>query len=82
MGATTIMTGGGRIVIPAEIRKRLRLKKGERFDIEVDADDSMRITSRSQSLRRAQQLFRQHVPEGTPVVDGFIAERRKEAENE
>lgn len=82
MGATTTMTGGGRIVIPAEIRKRLGLKSGERFNVEVDADDSLRITSRTQALRRAQQLFRQHVPEGTPVVDEFIAERRKEAENE
>lgn len=76
------MTGGGRIVIPAEIRKRLGLKSGERFNVEVDADDSLRITSRTQALRRAQQLFRQQVPEGTPVVDEFIAERRKEAENE
>ncbi|QQS31703.1 MAG: AbrB/MazE/SpoVT family DNA-binding domain-containing protein [Acidobacteriota bacterium] len=82
MGATTTMTGGGRIVIPAEIRKRLGLKSGERFNVEVDADDSLRITSRTQALRRAQQLFRQQVPEGTPVVDEFIAERRKEAENE
>jgi AbrB family looped-hinge helix DNA binding protein len=82
MATTTTMTEGGRIVIPAEIRKRLGLKLGETFDVEIDDDDSVRLTSRTQSLRRAQQLFRTHVPEGTPVVDEFLAERRREAENE
>lgn len=76
------MTEGGRVVIPAEIRKRLGLKLGETFNVEIDDDDSVRLTSRTQSLRRAQQLFRKHVPEGTAVVDEFLAERRKEAENE
>lgn len=79
---TTRMTEGGRIVIPAEIRKRLGFEIGEAFRLEIDEDDTLRISSRSQSLRRAQQLFRKYVPEGVPVVDEFIAERRKEAENE
>jgi AbrB family looped-hinge helix DNA binding protein len=79
---TTKMTEGGRIVIPAEIRKRLGFEIGETFSLEIDEDDSLRISSRSQALRRAQRLFRKYVPEGVPVVDQFIAERRKEAENE
>ena len=79
---TTKMTEGGRIVIPAEIRKRLGFEIGETFNLEIDEDDSLRVSSRIQSLRRAQQLFRKHVPEGVSVVDEFIAERRREAENE
>ena len=79
---TTKMTEGGRIVIPAEIRKKLGFEIGETFSLEIDKDDSVRISSRSQALRRAQRLFRKYVPEGVPVVDQFIAERRKEAENE
>ena len=79
---TTKMTEGGRIVIPAEIRKRLGFEIGETFSLEIDEDDSLRISSRSQALRRAQRLFRKYVPEGVSVVDEFIAERRKEAENE
>lgn len=80
--ATTKMTEGGRIVIPAEIRKRLGFEVGETFNLEIDENDSLRVTSRTQALRRAQQLFRKYVPEGVSVVDEFIAERRREAENE
>jgi len=79
---TTKMTEGGRIVIPAEIRKKLGFEIGETFSLEIDEDDSLRISSRSQALRRAQQLFRKYVPEGVSVVDEFIAERRREADNE
>jgi len=79
---TTKMTEGGRIVIPAEIRKRLGFEVGETFNLEIDDDDSLRVSSRTQSIRRAQQLFRKYVPEGVPVVDEFIAERRREAKNE
>lgn len=79
---TTKMTEGGRIVIPAEIRNRLGFRVGETFSLEIDKDDSLRISSRNQALRRAQQLFRKHVPEGVSVVDGFIADRRKAADNE
>jgi AbrB family looped-hinge helix DNA binding protein len=79
---TTRMTEGGRIVIPAEIRKKLGFEIGQTFNLEIEDDDSLRISSRLQALRRAQQLFRKHVPEGISVVDEFIAERRKEAENE
>lgn len=79
---TTKMTEGGRIVIPAEIRKKLGFEIGETFNLEIDKDDSVRISSRSQALRRAQNLFRKYVPEGISVVDEFLAERRKEADNE
>jgi len=79
---TTKMTEGGRIVIPAEIRKRLGMQVGETFSLEIGKDDSLRILSRKQTLRRAQQLFRKHVPEGISVVDEFIADRRMEADSE
>ena len=79
---TTKMTEGGRIIIPADIRKRLGLQIGETLSLEIDKDDSLRISTRNQALRRAQQLFRKHVPEGVSVVDEFIADRRKEADDE
>ena len=78
----TKMTEGGRIVIPVEIRKRLGLTVGQTFSLEIGEDDSLRISTRDQALRRAQQLFRRHVPEGVSVVDEFIADRRKEAAND
>jgi AbrB family looped-hinge helix DNA binding protein len=79
---TTKMTEGGRVVIPAEARKQLGLRIGEILRWEITGDDELRISSRKRDLRRAQELFRKYVPEGTPVVDEFLADRRKEAADE
>ena len=66
-----------------EIRKRLGFEIGETFSLEIDEDDSLPHFEPVQPLRRARDgLFRKYVPEGVAVVDQFIAERRKEAENE
>ncbi|MBV9242364.1 MAG: AbrB/MazE/SpoVT family DNA-binding domain-containing protein [Acidobacteria bacterium] len=79
---TTKMTQGGRVVIPAEARKRLGMHVGETLRWEITDDDELKISSRERDLRRAQELFRKYVPEGTPVVDDFLADRRKEAADE
>jgi hypothetical protein len=43
-------------------------------------DGEARITTRHAQLRRAQELFRQYVPAGSPsLADELIAERRAEA---
>jgi AbrB family looped-hinge helix DNA binding protein len=76
------VTEGGRIVIPADIRKQAGIEVGETVNIEVDADDSVRISSRKLALRRAQQEFRKRVPAGRSLADELIAERRREAANE
>jgi len=78
----TKVTDGGRVVIPAEIRKRTGIEIGETVNIEVDEDESVRISSRKRALRRAQEEFRKRVPTGRSLVDELIAERRREAANE
>ena len=46
-------------------------------------DESRIITTRQAQLRRAQELFRQYVPAGSPsLADELIAERRAEAARE
>lgn len=79
---TTKMTEGGRIVVPVEVRRRLGLKLGETVRIEIDEDDTVRLSTARQSVRRAQALFRKHVPEGVSLVDELIDDRRREAANE
>jgi AbrB family looped-hinge helix DNA binding protein len=78
---TTKVTQGGRIVIPAEMRKLLEIEVGESVNLEVD-DDSLRISSSRAALRRLQNRLRKLVPEGVSLVDELIAERKREAENE
>lgn len=68
----------GRMLIPAQVRKALGLKAGETVLLSVE-DDTLRVVTLKRGLRRAQALLRRYVPEDTALVDGLIAERRREA---
>ncbi len=78
---TMKMSEGGRVVIPAAIRKALELKEGDTVLWDL-VDGEARLTTRRERLRRAQDLVRQYVPEGVSLVDELIAERRAEAARE
>lgn len=75
------MSEGGRVVIPAEIRKTLGINDGDTVLWEL-VDGEARLTTRRERMRRAQALVRQYVPEGVSLVDELAAERRAEAERE
>jgi AbrB family looped-hinge helix DNA binding protein len=75
------MSEGGRVVVPAEIRKALGLKEGDLVLWELK-DGEARLTTRRERLRRAQALVREYVPAGVSLSDELIAERRAEAERE
>lgn len=74
------MSDGGRVVIPAEIRKSLGIKEGDTVLWDY-SDGEARLTTRREQLRRTVALIQHYCPnpEGTSVVDEFIAERRAEA---
>ncbi|MEN8664087.1 MAG: AbrB/MazE/SpoVT family DNA-binding domain-containing protein [Polycyclovorans sp.] len=72
---------GGRVVIPAEVRRALEVREGDSLVLELK-DGEVRLYSRREQLRRAQALFRQYIPEGVSLVDELIAERRAEAARE
>ena len=77
----TKVTQGGRIVIPAEMRKQLGIEIGEEVNLTLE-DDSVKISTQKIALRRIQEavkLFGQH---DVSIVDELIADRRKEAEND
>ena len=75
------LVSGGRLQIPAEIRKELGLKDGDQLTLKV-VDGELRILSVHEAIRRAQRMVRQYVPEGVSLVDELIAERRAEAARE
>ncbi len=77
----TKVTQGGRIVIPAEMRKQLGIEIGEDVNLTLE-DDSVKISTSKLALRRIQELVRKNVPENISMVDELIADRREEAENE
>ena len=69
----------GRIVIPAENACREWAYRSGIGLLPRLVDGELRLLSREAGLRRAQQLVRQYVPEGTCLVDELLAERRAEA---
>ncbi|HQZ83556.1 MAG TPA: AbrB/MazE/SpoVT family DNA-binding domain-containing protein [Pyrinomonadaceae bacterium] len=77
----TKVTQGGRIVIPAGIRKRLGIKVGESVTLE-DNGSTVTISSSSAALRWLQESLKGTLPEGVSLADELIAERLKEAASE
>lgn len=77
----TKVTQGGRIVIPAEMRKQLGIEIGEDVNLSI-SDGAVRISSRTESLQRLRQLARSVSQKGGSIVDELIAERREEAKHE
>ena len=75
------MGQGGRIGIPARFRKALGLKAGDEVVLQLDQQE-VRLCSRTEALRRAQERVTRAVPRGKSLAAELIAERRREAARE
>ena len=71
---------GGKIVIPAELRRELGFADGDTLVVEREGETVV-LKSRVQVLREIQANVRKHLKRPF-TVDEFIAERRAEAERE
>jgi AbrB family looped-hinge helix DNA binding protein len=72
---------GGKLIIPAPMRRALGIGPGDTVTVEVD-DGELRIRSLNAAVQRARAILRRHVPEGQSLVDDLIADRRAEASGE
>ncbi len=70
----------GRIVIPAQLRRRLGLEPGEILTAHAD-EDRLVLEPVSAALRRIRERHRS-VATGASMVDELIADRREEARRE
>ncbi len=71
----------GRVVIPAEVRRVLGLRKGDAIVVRLEGDE-LRILPRAEAIRRAQEIVGRHTGEGRSLVDELISERRVQATRE
>ena len=71
----------GRVVIPAEFRKRLGIRPGDELELRVE-DQELRISTLRRNIERAQKLLRKQVKHGKSLVDELIAERRQASRRE
>lgn len=75
------MAEGGRVVIPAEFRRALKLDVGDEVILRLGEGELTILTPR-QAIRRAQQLVRKYIPEGRKLAEELITDRRAEVESE
>ncbi len=75
------VTQGGRLVLPAFIRKILNIHAGDRLNVQI-VEGEIRLQPRQEALRRIQALIRRRVPEGVSLVDELLTERRAAARQE
>lgn len=69
---------GGRLLVPAAIRREMKLRKGDTVVMELKGDE-LRIRSADAALRRLQARVKAAVGPTRSLVDELIAERRAEA---
>ncbi|WP_394890946.1 AbrB/MazE/SpoVT family DNA-binding domain-containing protein [Mesorhizobium sp. AaZ16] len=72
-----IVGEGGRLVIPAEMRKAMGVKPGDTLVLKVQ-DGELTAISQLVSIRKVQERLASYKKPGESVVDGFLADRREE----
>ena len=74
---------GGKIVIPADLRRELGIKEGDSLVVERDTEGGLTIKTYAQVVREVQRDFAaMSKPYSGSVVDDLLAERRAEAARE
>jgi AbrB family looped-hinge helix DNA binding protein len=81
MRGRTRINQQGRIVIPAECRAAAGLKPGDALLIETVGEGELRLRTKEQALREAQQIVARY-SSGRDLVAELIAERREDAARE
>ncbi len=69
----------GRVLLPAELRKKAGFKEGDLLNISLDADRIAHISGMHKKISSLRGILK---TTGRNVVDELIAERRKEALND
>ena len=72
------MADRGRLVLPAEVRERLKIKGGDRLTLRVDPNGTITLQTAAAFAQSLHGMFK-HLSRGRSLVDELIADRRREA---
>ena len=74
----------GRLVLPSEIRRRLKLKQGDTLILAIEADGAIRLITPKEAARRSRGILRRLAPSsaGRCLSEELIRDRREEASHE
>jgi AbrB family looped-hinge helix DNA binding protein len=73
-----VLSDGGRIVIPASVRKALGVGPGDSLSLRVE-DKELRILPQREAIRRAQEIVSRRIASGRSLVKELSEERKLEA---
>ena len=73
-----VLSEGGRIVIPASVRKALGVGPGDSLSLR-DENNELRVLSQREAVRRAQEIVSKRVAPGRTHVQALSEERKREA---
>ena len=65
----------GRLVLPAQVRRRLGIRDGHRLMLTIESDGSLRLVSLHEQIRKLEGVFA-HLARGLSLVDELLRERR------
>jgi len=77
----TKLGDGGRLVIPVEYRKALGIDTGDELVLVLE-EQSLRVLTPREGVRRAQALVRSYIPKGRRLSEELIRQRRQESQSE
>lgn len=75
------LVSGGRLQIPARVRRELGLKDGDAVIMET-VKGELRVRPYRDVLAGIQARLRKYIPESMSLADELIADRRAEADRE
>jgi antitoxin PrlF len=75
------LVSGGRLQIPADVRKLLGLKDGDSVTMEV-VDGKLHVRPYREVIAEIQTRMKAFLPAGISLADELIADRRAAAESE
>jgi len=72
----------GRLVLPAEVREKLKIAAGDHIALILERDGTMSLKTRDVAIRSLRGMFKHLAIPGKLASDELIAERRREAKME
>ena len=78
-GFAVTVADRGRLVLPAEVRERLRIKEGDTLTLVLEPNGVIRLLTGAVYARSLRGMFKRLATPGRSMVDDLIADRRREA---
>jgi AbrB family looped-hinge helix DNA binding protein len=73
---------GGKLVIPASMRRAMGIARGDTVVVELLPDGELRVRPLASTIREAQEVVRKSVRPARSLADELMRERKRDAVRE